>query len=71
MDSFYQNTAIDEPVFGNIENGVPKVNVSPKLKPVTPQENFEARKKCKLYFVSLFYFLLITCLEKRFVAQNI
>ena len=45
MDSLYQNAEIDEPVYGNIENGVPKVNVTPELKPVTSHENFEARKK--------------------------
>ena len=45
MDSLYQNGVIDEPVYGNIENGVPKVNITPKPKPITSHENFETRKK--------------------------
>ena len=43
MDSLYQNAEIDEPVYGNIENGVPKVNITPKSKPVTSHEKFETR----------------------------
>ena len=43
MDSVYQNAEIDEPVYGNIENGVPKVNITPKSKPVTSHEKFETR----------------------------
>ena len=45
MDSVYQNAVIDEPVYGNIENGVPKVNITPKPNPVRTNENFETRKK--------------------------
>ena len=45
MDSVYQNAVIDEPVYGNIENGVPKVNITPKPEPVRAHENFETRKK--------------------------
>ena len=45
MDSVYQNAEIDEPVYGNIENGVPKVNITPKPNPVRTNENFETRKK--------------------------
>ena len=45
MDSLYQNAVVDEPVYGNIENGVPKVNITPKPKPVIAHDNAETRKK--------------------------
>lgn len=42
-DGIYQNDVSNDPIYGNVENGAPKVHITPKFNSTAAAENVEKR----------------------------